>query len=93
MIKQRAHAMKPFCSEELLIIHSAVRLFVNDVSFVWNVSELMVKRHLDRVVRANVIGCFLGKTKIYQLPFYRLGLDAPFDFCGSITSITANAFG
>ena len=85
--------MEPFRSEELLIVYSTPRLFVNDVSLVRNVSELMVKGHLDRVVEANVIGRFRGKTKFYQFLFYLPGLGAPFDFCGSITSTTANAFG
>ena len=93
VIEQRAHAVKSFRAEELFIIHAASCLFMNSMSLGWNVSELMVKRHLCLVVKANLAGCFFEKTKFYQWMFYRDGLNAPFDLGGSIISTTEKAFG
>lgn len=85
--------MKSFRAEQLFIVHSSSGLIVNGVALAGNVSEMMVKGHVDRVVKANVIRCSHARTKFYQLPNYRFDLDVPFDFEGSIISITANAFG
>jgi len=94
VIEQRAHAVEPFRAEELFVVHAASCLFMNSVSLGRNVSELMVKRHLCLVVKANLAVCFFEKTKFYQCKFYRVGLlDVPFDLGGSIISTTEKAFG
>ena len=93
MIEQRAHAMKALCAEELFIVHAAVGLIMYNVPLIRYVSELMVERHLYRVVAANVLVCFRSETKFYQLLVYLFSLGAPFDLGGSIMSTTAKAFG